>query len=73
MNTEELSRIEEFRQFKEEIRGSKEYLIVGIDIAKSNHHAFLGSATGKTLKKGAIIENPASSSALTKRIPDLLI
>jgi hypothetical protein len=33
-------RLEEFRRFKEEIRGSEEYLIVGIDIAKEKHIAF---------------------------------
>lgn len=43
------SRLEQFRQFRKEVRGSKDYLIVGIDIAKNNHHAFFGTATGKTL------------------------
>lgn len=51
------SRIKDFRQFKKEIRGSKEYLIVGIDIAKENHNAFMGSATGKTLLKRLVFEN----------------
>jgi transposase len=60
MNAAEISRIEQFRQFKKEIRGSKEYLIVGIDIAKKKHYAFLGNATGKTLKRGLTFENEAS-------------
>ena len=30
---EEHTRIEEFRQLRKEIRGSNEYLIVGIDVA----------------------------------------
>jgi len=51
------NRIREFRQFKKEIRGSKEYLIVGIDIAKEKHNAFMGSATGKTLFKRLVFEN----------------
>jgi len=42
-------RLEEFRQFRKEIRGSKDYLIVGIDVAKEKHHAFFGTAAGKTL------------------------
>jgi hypothetical protein len=42
-------RLKEFRQLKKEMRGSKEYLIVGIDVAKEKHHAFFGTATGKTL------------------------
>ena len=44
MNNESIFRIMKFRQFKEEIRGSEEYLIVGIDISKDKHHAFFGTA-----------------------------
>jgi transposase len=51
------NRIERFRQFKREIRGSEEYLIVGIDIAKEKHHAFFGTATGKTLLRRLIFDN----------------
>jgi transposase len=51
------SRLEEFRQFRKEIRGSKDYLIVGIDIAKEKHHAFFGTATGKTLLRRLIFDN----------------
>jgi transposase len=51
------SRIEWFRQFKKEIRGSTEYLIVGIDIAKEKHHAFFGTAQGKTLLKRLLFDN----------------
>jgi transposase len=57
MNENEVTRLAEFRQLKEEIRGSKEYLIVGIDVAKEKHHAFLGTATGKTLHKRLVFEN----------------
>ena len=49
MNERDRIRVEEFRQFKKEIRGSAEYLIIGIDGAKDKHHAFFGTATGKTL------------------------
>ena len=52
MDKEEYNRLIEFRQVKQEIRGSKDYLIVGIDVAKEKHHAFFGTATGKTLFKG---------------------
>lgn len=51
------TRIEELRQLKKEIRGSKEYLIVGIDIAKDKHHAFFGTATGNTLFKRLVFDN----------------
>ncbi|MEE9910331.1 MAG: transposase, partial [Deltaproteobacteria bacterium] len=57
MRCEEDSRLEEFRQFRKEIRGSKEYLIVGIDIAKEKHHAFFGTATGETLLRRLIFDN----------------
>ncbi|PKN29825.1 MAG: hypothetical protein CVU64_06370 [Deltaproteobacteria bacterium HGW-Deltaproteobacteria-21] len=49
MNVVDAIRIKEFRQFKREIRGSREYEVVGIDIAKEKHHAFFGTAMGKTL------------------------
>lgn len=57
MNVEESNRIKEFRQLKKEIRGSKEHLIVGIDIAKDKHHAFFGTATGKALLRRLVFEN----------------
>jgi transposase len=57
MNEEEDTRLREFRQLKKEIRGSREYLIVGIDIAKEKHHAFMGTTFGKTLLKRLIFEN----------------
>jgi hypothetical protein len=50
-------RLEQFRQLKKEIRGSEEYLIVGIDVAKEKHRAFLGTAQGKTLLKNVVIDN----------------
>ena len=57
MNEEDRTRLEEFRQFKKEIRGSAEYLIVGIDVAKDKHHAFFGTATGKTFLKRLVFDN----------------
>jgi transposase len=56
MKTEDI-RLEEFRQLRNEIRGSVKHLLVGIDIAKDKHNAFLGTATGKTLYKGLVFEN----------------
>jgi transposase len=57
MNQEDRSRLEEFRQFRKEVRGSAEYLLVGIDVAKDKHHAFFGTATGKTLLRRLVFEN----------------
>ena len=57
MEQTERNRLEEFRQLRREIRHSKEYLIVGIDVAKDRHHAFFGTATGKTLLKRFVFDN----------------
>jgi len=57
MNEVERIRLDEFRQLKKEIRGSKEHLIVGIDVAKEKHNAFFGTATGKTLLKRLVFGN----------------
>ena len=57
MNNVDNIRLEQFRQIRKEIRGSSEYLIVGIDVAKNKHYAFFGTATGKTLLKRLIFEN----------------
>jgi len=51
------NRLEEFRQLRKEVRHSEEYLIVGIDIAKDQHHAFFGTATGKTLWRRLVFSN----------------
>jgi len=51
------NRLEEFRQLRQEIRHSEEYLIVGMDIAKDRHYAFFGTATGKTLLKRLVFSN----------------
>ena len=51
------NRLEEFRQLRRKVRHSEEHLIVGIDIAKDRHHAFLGTATGKTLLRRLVFSN----------------
>jgi transposase len=51
------NRLEEFRQLRHEVRHSEEYLIVGIDVAKERHHAFFGTATGKTLLRRLVFNN----------------
>jgi len=57
MDSLESIRLEQFRQFQKEIRGSEQYLIVGLDIAKDSHHAFFGTATGRTLWKRWLFDN----------------
>jgi hypothetical protein len=57
MNVVDSIRLNEFRQLKKEIRGSKKHLIVGIDVAKESHKAFFGTATGETLLRRLVFEN----------------
>jgi transposase len=57
MNNVDSTRLDQFRQIKKEIRGSRDYLIVGIDVAKHKNYAFYGTATGDTLLKRMIFEN----------------
>ncbi len=57
MKFEDTIRREQFSQIKSEIRGSDQYLVVGIDVAKDKHHAFMGSATGKSLLRKLVFEN----------------
>ncbi len=57
MTDSKFSRIDHFRQIKKEIRGSSDYLIVGIDIAKNTHYAFLGDANGHTILKKVPFSN----------------
>jgi len=57
MNSADDIRQEQFLQLKKEIRGSDQYLIVGIDVAKEKHNAFFGTARGKTLVKSLVFDN----------------
>lgn len=54
---DELDRLKIFRALRTEIRGSSEYLVVGIDVAKEKHHAFYGTASGKRLRKRFVFRN----------------
>ena len=60
MNDVKNTKRERFCQIIGEISGSDEYLVVGIDVAKDKHHAFMGTATGKTLCRRLIFENSRS-------------
>jgi transposase len=57
MSEKNHNRVQEFRQIRKEIRGSSEYLIIGIDVAKEKHNAFFGTATGKAIYKRLVFEN----------------
>ena len=57
MTVKDCTSVKEFWQLKKEIRGSKDHLIVGIDVAKDDHKAFFGTANGKTLLKRLAFKN----------------
>jgi len=57
MNNHKITRRQQFCQIQSEITGSDQYLVVGIDVAKDKHHAFMGSATGKSLLRKLVFEN----------------
>jgi transposase len=57
MKDSNLTRLEEFRQLKKEVRGAETHLIVGIDVAKEKHHAYFGTATGRSLLRRLIFDN----------------
>ena len=57
MSDNEIIRHQQFCQLKEGIRGSDQHLIIGIDVAKEKHHAFMGTATGKSLLRRLIFQN----------------
>ena len=57
MTVKDCTSVKEFWQLKKEIRGSKDYLIVGIDVAKDEHKALFGTANGKTLLKRLSFKN----------------
>jgi hypothetical protein len=45
----EQKRLEQFRRLRKEIRGSQDYLVVGIDISKDTHNALMRNTSGKIL------------------------
>ena len=57
MSNQELIRRKQYCQIVKEITGSDQYLVVGIDVGKDKHHAFMGSATGKALFRKLVFEN----------------
>ena len=72
MKHDNVNRYAAFCQFRREIRGSAEYVIVGIDVAKERHHAFFGTATGQALLKRLLFDNNAGGfGELLERVGQL--
>ncbi len=59
MEQSDFIRVGSFRQLKKDIRGSEAHLIIGIDVAKDKHHAFFGTAQGRTLLRRLVFTNTA--------------
>jgi transposase len=53
----EQKRLEQFRRLREEIRGSQDCLVVGIDISKDNHNAFMRTTGGDVLYRRLVFNN----------------
>ena len=60
----EEKRLEQFRQLRKEIRGSQDYLVVGIDISKDAHNALMRNTSGKILRtaRGAPVSDLPKST-----------
>ena len=70
MSNQELIRRKQYCQIVEEIIGSDQYMVVGIDIGKDKHHAFMGTATGKSLFRRLIFENNRDGFSRLMRTAD---
>ncbi|MBW1837267.1 MAG: transposase, partial [Deltaproteobacteria bacterium] len=57
MSNQEIIRHRQYCQIINEINGSDQHLVVGIDVGKDKHHAFMGTATGISLYRKLIFEN----------------
>jgi len=57
MSNQERIRRKQYCQIVKEITRSDQYLVVGIDVGKDDHHAFMGTATGIGLYRKLIFEN----------------
>jgi len=53
----EQKRLQDFRRLRQDIRGSQDYLVVGIDISKDNHDAMMRTTGGKILYRRLSFHN----------------
>ena len=53
----EVKRLEQFRRLRKEIRGTQDYLVVGIDISKDTHNALMRTTPGKILYRRLTFNN----------------
>jgi transposase len=72
MIKKKLNRLEIFRQLKVQIRGSEEYMLVGIDIAKEQHRAFWGTPNGKMIQRLTFENNRNGFKTLERNTKELM-
>jgi len=72
MSNQELIRRKQYCQIVKEITGSDQHMVVGIDVGKDNHHAFMGTATGKSLFRKLIFENNLEGFSKLLKTSDLI-
>jgi transposase len=70
MSNKDIIRHRQYCQIVKEIPGSDQYLVVGIDVGKDKHHAFMGMATGKSLYRKLIFENNIDGFSRLQRTAD---
>src|SRR5512136_1736853 len=63
----EQDRLRIFRAMKSSVRGSDKHLLVGVDVAKNSHHAFFGTANGRTLRKNLVFDNSTNGFESVRR------
>ena len=72
MSNQERIRRRQYCQIIKEITGSDQYLVVGIDIGKDDHHAFMGTATGIGFYRKLIFENNLKGFSKLLKTSDMI-
>jgi len=71
--TSQEDRLQRFHELRSTIRGSEAMLVVGVDVAKDRHHAFFGTAAGKTLWKTLVFDNSMQGFQSLQAMTDNLV
>ena len=66
-------RLQAFHELRRTVRSSDSMLVVGVDVAKDQHHAFFGTTTGKTLWKNLLFDNSIQGFRSLRAMSDNLM
>ena len=66
-------RLQAFHELRRTVRSSDSMLVVGVDVAKDQHHAFFGTTTGKTLWKKLLFDNSIQGFRSLRAMSDNLM